>query len=141
MGVKFSRLSAVHIPELALPEDIERAITEMLLSETRDMCGTVSLVASRFNTWSKPFKFRTVIVRQRKSWMKRISRVLLPNAHFIRVLAVDLPSERGQLPEKESFHIQRLLDASTHVSHLAVVWHIWAHLPRECGALQLESLY
>jgi hypothetical protein len=33
------------------PDDIERAIHEALLNDTKDMCYTMSLVASRFYAW------------------------------------------------------------------------------------------
>jgi hypothetical protein len=34
-----------------IPEDIERTITDVLLNDARDMCCTMSLVASRFHAW------------------------------------------------------------------------------------------
>lgn len=90
---------------------------------------------------TKPTTFRTVIVRRNDNWTKRISELLLPNASFIRTLAIDLPLTRGHLSDEELSHLRRLLEASERVTHLAVVWNIWAHFPRECGALKLESLY
>jgi hypothetical protein len=41
---------AAPIPK-PFPEDIERTITGVLLNDARDMCGTMSLVASRFHAW------------------------------------------------------------------------------------------
>ncbi|KAJ6562765.1 hypothetical protein DFH09DRAFT_489463 [Mycena vulgaris] len=132
---------AAIIPASTFPEDIERAITDVLLDDARDMRGTMSLVASRFHVWTKPITFRTAVVRQHKDWTKRISDLLLPNASFIRVLAINLPGTGGKLSEEELSHIQRLLEASDGVNHLAVGWYIWAHFRRECGSLQLRSLY
>ncbi|KAJ7477446.1 hypothetical protein FB451DRAFT_1172998 [Mycena latifolia] len=133
--------------EAVFPEDIERAINEVLLNDTREMCGTMSLVASRFRTWAKPIAFRTVSVRRHNNWTQRIGDCLLSNASFIRILVLDLDLPftegrgRGQLPEEELSLIRRLLEASGRVRHLAVTWNIWAHLPRECGALRLSGLY
>ncbi|KAF8156353.1 hypothetical protein K438DRAFT_1777439 [Mycena galopus ATCC 62051] len=132
-------------PDPAFPEDIERAINEVLLSDTKDMCGAMSLVASRFYSWTKPVTFRTVIVRRANNWMQRISDCLLPNTSFIRILVLDMPFKqnggRGELPEEELSLIRQLLEACEGVRHLAVTWNIWAHLERECGALRLEGLY
>ncbi|KAJ7713853.1 hypothetical protein DFH07DRAFT_1016892 [Mycena maculata] len=130
----------------AFPEDVERAINEVLLNDTREMCSTMSLVASRFQAWTKPIMFHAVIVRPRRNWLQRISQSLLPNADLIHILVLDLPfTERGsrypRLSDKESSHIRRLLQASQRVRRLAVTWNIWAEFERECGALQLESLY
>ncbi|KAJ6601960.1 hypothetical protein DFH09DRAFT_1302141 [Mycena vulgaris] len=132
-------------PEPAFPEDIERVINEVLLDDTGDMCGTMSLVASRFHAWTKPVTFQTVIVRRHNNWMQRINDCLLSNASFIRILVLNLPSNegrrRGQLSGEELSLIRRLLEASGRVKHLAVTWNIWADLERECGALRLEGLY
>ncbi|KAJ7477654.1 hypothetical protein FB451DRAFT_1173199 [Mycena latifolia] len=104
-------------PDAFFPEDIERAINKVLLNDTREMCGTMSLVASRF---------RTCFIR-------------------ILVLDLDLPFTEGRgrshLPEEELLLIRRVLEASGRIRHLAVTWNIWAHLPRECGALWLSGLY
>ncbi|KAJ7108166.1 hypothetical protein C8R44DRAFT_744117 [Mycena epipterygia] len=132
--------------EPTFPEDIERTINEVLLNDARDMCGTMSLVASRFHTWTRPIMFHTVIIRRRGDWIQRISDCLLLNASFIRVLVLDLtstqlPRVRAQIPDEELSPIRLLLEASGRVGHLAVTWNIWAHLQRECGALRLESLY
>ncbi|KAJ6597031.1 hypothetical protein DFH09DRAFT_109596 [Mycena vulgaris] len=128
-------------PKPTFPEDIEQAINDVLLKDARDMCGTMSLVASRFHAWTKPITFRSVVVHRHNNWTTRISDLLLPNASFIRVLAIDLPFTRGQLSDEELSHIRRLLEASGRVRHLAVTWNIWAHFHLECGFLQLESLY
>ncbi|KAJ7109593.1 hypothetical protein C8R43DRAFT_1161708 [Mycena crocata] len=128
-------------PAPVFPEDIEQAIILVLLHDVREMCGIVSLVASRFYAWTKPVTFHTIVIRPRKDWAKRISELLLPNASLIRALAIDLPSTRDRLSEEELSHIQRLLDSSGGVRHLAVVWNIWIRFPRECGSLELESLY
>ncbi|KAF8188501.1 hypothetical protein K438DRAFT_1764257 [Mycena galopus ATCC 62051] len=116
-------------PDPAFPEDIERAINELLLSDTKDMCGAMSLVASRFYSWTKPVTFRTVIVRRANNWMQRTSDCLFPNASFIRILVLDMPFKQNGRRACEG------------VRHLAVTWNIWAHLERECGALRLEGLY
>ncbi|KAJ7751422.1 hypothetical protein B0H16DRAFT_830961 [Mycena metata] len=118
------------------PEDIERAIIQVLLDDARDMCGTMSLVASRFYGWTKPIMFRTVVVRRHNDWTKRIDDLLLPNASFIRCLAIP-----GQLSGAELSHVRRLLESARQVLHFAVTWSLWAQLQRECGALGLESLY
>ncbi|KAJ7144192.1 hypothetical protein C8R44DRAFT_916135 [Mycena epipterygia] len=132
-------------PQLTFPEDIERAINEVVLNDTRDMCGTMSLVASRFHTWTKPFIFHTVIIRRHDNWMQRISDCLLPHARFIRILVLDLPFTQGraraQLSSEELSLIRRLLEASGRAKYLAVTWNIWADLERECSALRLEGLY
>ncbi|KAJ7821759.1 hypothetical protein B0H14DRAFT_2830323 [Mycena olivaceomarginata] len=120
----------------AFPEDIERAINQVLLDDAPEMCATMSLVASRFYAWTKPITFRTVIVRRHSDWTKRINDILLPNASFIRCLAIP-----GQLSGAELSHVRQLLDSARQVLHLAVTWSLWAQLPRECGALSLESLY
>ncbi|KAJ7076989.1 hypothetical protein B0H15DRAFT_805368 [Mycena belliarum] len=127
-----------------LPEDIEREVTEVLLNEATDMCGAMSLVAPRFNTWTKPVKFGTIVVREHNDWKTRLSEVLLPNARFIQRLAVMVECNRpdgSHLPDADLAQIKRLLEASIQVKHLAVVWSIWARLPRECGKMHLESLY
>ncbi|KAJ7479615.1 hypothetical protein FB451DRAFT_1239406 [Mycena latifolia] len=132
--------AAIPSPKLAFPEDVERAITDALLHDVRDMCGTMSLVASRFHAWTKPHLFRIVVVRRHESWTKRVSELLLPNARFIRALALDLRLVRGALSDEEAAHVQQLLEAAEGVRHLAVPWSIWARHPRECGRLPLESL-
>ncbi|KAJ6602078.1 hypothetical protein DFH09DRAFT_1302239 [Mycena vulgaris] len=80
-----------------------------------------------------------------KEYDTRINNCLLPNASFIRILVLNLPSNEGrrqaQLSGKELSLIWRLLGASGRVRHLAVTWNIWADLERECGALRLEGLY
>jgi hypothetical protein len=74
--------------------------------------------------------------------LKRISDILLPNASFIRVLAIDLPLSEGKLTDDELSPIRRLLLESTErLRHLAVVWHLWTHFHPECGYLHLQSLY
>ncbi|KAJ7480901.1 hypothetical protein FB451DRAFT_1238714 [Mycena latifolia] len=128
-------------PTPTFPEDIERAINEEVLNNYRDMCGTVSLVASRFREWTKPVTFHTVVLRPHNNWMERIRDVFLPNASFIRCLAITVRQIQGPLSDEELTYVRRLLEASNHVKHFAVVWSIWAHHHRECGALQLESLY
>ncbi|KAJ7656799.1 hypothetical protein DFH06DRAFT_1473420, partial [Mycena polygramma] len=74
------------------PEDLERTITEVLLNDAADMCGTMSLLASRFHAWAIPFAFHTVVIHQRDDWMQRISECFLPNANTIHVLVLHLPS-------------------------------------------------
>ncbi|KAJ7268437.1 hypothetical protein C8J57DRAFT_1717189 [Mycena rebaudengoi] len=127
------------------PEDLERVITEVLLSDARDMCSTMSLLASRFYSWTTPFRFHTVVVHRRKNWMRRIRDCVLPRARFIRILVLNLPfregRRRGQCPDEALALIRCLLDASRSISHLAVTWNIWSDLQIECGALRLESLY
>ncbi|KAJ7101491.1 hypothetical protein B0H15DRAFT_796273 [Mycena belliarum] len=133
------------LPQPAFPEDIERTINEVLLRDTRAMCGTMSLVASRFNIWTKPIAFHTVMVHRRNNWMERIIDWLLPNAAFVRILVLDMPSsqadERIPLPAEELSLIRRLLQASEHVAHLAVTWNIWSDLQNECCTLRIEGLY
>ncbi|KAF8217687.1 hypothetical protein K438DRAFT_1795490 [Mycena galopus ATCC 62051] len=132
----------VAAPKPIFPEDVERTINNALLSDDRDMCGTMALVSSRFYTWTKAIIFRTVVVRRHNSdWTKRISHFLLPNANLIHTLALDLPYILGEISTEELSLIRALLAASDRVRHLAVTWKIWAQLHRECGALQLESLY
>ncbi|KAJ7603621.1 hypothetical protein DFH06DRAFT_1256344 [Mycena polygramma] len=131
-------------PQPAFPEDIERHINEVLLKRTPNMCGIMSLVTSRFNTWTKPIAFHTVVIRPQHKWMQRIRDSLLPNASFIRILVLDLPFTQDQTriqPSEEFSFIRRLLEVSGRVKHLAVTWNIWTLLKRECGALRLESLY
>ncbi|KAJ7670230.1 hypothetical protein B0H17DRAFT_1086127 [Mycena rosella] len=139
MAARFDVAATMPGPPPRFPEDIERAINDALLHDARDMCGTMSLVASRFYAWTKPITFRTVVVRRHDDWTKRISNLLLPNAGFIRALAIDLPSPR--LSDDELSHIRQLLEASQRVRHLAVGWNVWARFYPECGSLQLESLY
>ncbi|KAJ7172175.1 hypothetical protein C8R46DRAFT_1085020 [Mycena filopes] len=132
--------------EPVLTEDMERTVNEVLLKETRGMCGVMSLVASRFYTWTKPITFHTVIVRPRKNWVQRINDCLLPNAHLIHVLVLDLPNivgkeTRARFSDEEVAAIARLLRAAERVKHLVVTWNIWAHLEHECGAIPVESLY
>ncbi|KAK7059740.1 hypothetical protein R3P38DRAFT_968437 [Favolaschia claudopus] len=124
-----------------LPEDVERAITDTLLNENQDMCGTMALVAPRFHAWTKPFVFRTVVVRRRDDWTKRVNVLLLPNAIHIRTLALDLPLSQRTLSDEEQSLIRALLQASIHVKNLATTWHIWARLAHGCRALQLSTLY
>ncbi|KAJ7174466.1 hypothetical protein C8R46DRAFT_1252014 [Mycena filopes] len=127
------------------PEDLERQICEVLLNDTRDMRGVMSLVASRFNIWTKPIKFHTVVVRRHNDWMQRLDDCILPNAGLIRALVLDLSfskdDRRCLFSNEELSSIRRLLGASEGVTHLAVTWNIWAYLERECGALRLQSLY
>ncbi|KAJ7221110.1 hypothetical protein C8J57DRAFT_1254119 [Mycena rebaudengoi] len=115
-----SPAAAVHP---AFPEDLERVITEVLLNDTRDMCGTMSLVASRFHSWTTPFRFHTVAVRVRKICMRRLRHWVLPNAQFTQILVLDLPFKegprRGQWPDKMLACSRRLLVASGSVRHLA----------------------
>ncbi|KAJ7076996.1 hypothetical protein B0H15DRAFT_571402 [Mycena belliarum] len=127
-----------------LPEDIEREVTEVLLSEAKDMCRTMSLVASRFNAWTKPVMFGTIVLREHDNWTTHLSEVLLPNTRFIQRLAVMVEynrSDGSHLPDADLAQIKRLLEASIQVKHLAVTWSIWARLPQECGNMHLESLY
>ncbi|KAJ7165962.1 hypothetical protein C8R46DRAFT_1192453 [Mycena filopes] len=144
------------------PEDLEREICEILLDDVREMGGTISLVASRFNAWTKPIKFHTVVVRRHDNWMQRMNECLLPNSAFIRVLVLDLPFNRRValdpmkwsdvrrfnkdrarcvFSDEELTSIRRLLSAAANVRHLAVTWNIWAYLEEECGTLRLQSLY
>ncbi|KAJ7831342.1 hypothetical protein B0H14DRAFT_2805091 [Mycena olivaceomarginata] len=125
----------------AFPEDIERAISEVLLEDTREMCSTMSLVALRFHTWTKPVRFRTVVVHRHENWMKRVENLFFPNAHYIRVLAVNLPLSGGVLSAEEFSCMRTLLEASQGVRHLAIVWHLWTPFARLCGSRPLESLY
>ncbi|KAJ7101518.1 hypothetical protein B0H15DRAFT_796293 [Mycena belliarum] len=105
----------------------------------------MSLVASRFNIWTKPIALHTVRVRQRDNWMEWIRHCLLPNAGFMRILVLDMWSsktwDRVPLPNEELALIQKLLKASEHVAHFAVTWNIWSDLQHECSVLQIESLY
>ncbi|KAJ7100966.1 hypothetical protein B0H15DRAFT_927522 [Mycena belliarum] len=131
--------------EPVFPADIERFINEILVDGWPEMCGTMSLVAARFQSWTKPFRFRTVIVRRSNNWTQRINSWLLPNADFIRTLVLDLPLKqagyRSEVPAAELAILRALLEAAGGVRHLAVTWSIWDHLQLECGALQLRSLY
>ncbi|KAJ6587964.1 hypothetical protein B0H19DRAFT_1097577 [Mycena capillaripes] len=132
-------------PQPIFPEDIERAINEVLLNDTGDMCGTMSLVASRFHIWNKPIMFHTIFVHRHNNWMKRIGDYLMPNASFIRILVLSLPLTRGpaRLPSsaEELSLIRKLLEASGGIRHLAVTWNLWAQLACECGVQRIESLY
>ncbi|KAJ7758462.1 hypothetical protein DFH07DRAFT_772471 [Mycena maculata] len=126
-------MAAAATPQPTFPQDIERAINEVLLSDTRDMCSTMSLVALRFSVcWDY-------------DWMRRIQDCFLPNAGLIRILVLDLAFSqrfvRSQLTEDQFSLVRQLLEASERVRHLAVTWNIWAHLQRKCGALRLQSLY
>ncbi|KAJ7438945.1 hypothetical protein B0H11DRAFT_1934902 [Mycena galericulata] len=140
-----SNLAKLYDMAATLPEDIERVINEVLLNDTRDMCGTMSLVASRFHAWTKPIMFHTVIIRRQNNWMQQISDCLLPNASLMRILVLNLPFTQGrarvQPPGEELSFIRQLLEAAGQVRHLAVTWNIWALLQRECGALRIENLY
>ncbi|KAJ7635454.1 hypothetical protein DFH06DRAFT_1336484 [Mycena polygramma] len=110
----------------AFPEDIERHITELLLDNVGDMWRVMSCVAFRFRVWTKPTMFRTLFLR---------------NANFIQILAIDLPSTRGNLSDAGLTQISQLLQASEGVRHLAVSWHIWEHFASECGRLKIGSVY
>ncbi|KAJ6517443.1 hypothetical protein C8R47DRAFT_1087296 [Mycena vitilis] len=129
------------------PEDLERAINEIVLSDSKEMCGTLSLVAPRFHAWNKPLAFHTVVIRRRDDWMRRISECFLPNASAIRILVLYLPFEnddgklQGRLQPEEFLLMRRLLEVARGVLHLAVTWPIWAKLHPQCGALSLKSLY
>ena len=85
---------------------------------------------------TKPITFRTVIVSPHNDRTQRINDLLIPNASFIRCLVIQGPLSDAELP-----HVRRLLESARQVLHLAVTWSLWAQLPRECGALALESLY
>ncbi|KAJ7657318.1 kinase-like domain-containing protein [Mycena polygramma] len=140
-------------PHPTFPEDIERTINEVVLNDTRRMCGTMKLVASRFETWTKPIMFHTAVVRRRDNWMQRVEECLLPNGSLIRILVLDLglrgsegyycqdPLHRKKSSEKELSLLRRLLEACGQVNHLAVTWNVWDQLQGECGALRLKSLY
>ncbi|KAJ6571239.1 hypothetical protein B0H19DRAFT_658519 [Mycena capillaripes] len=128
-------------PPPTFPEDVERIITEALLENATNMSGTMALVAPRFRVWCKPTIFSTVVVRRRDNWMERIGGLFLPNASFIRVLAIDLPGTRNLLSPEELSRIRRFLHAAKRVLHLAVVWHIWEQFGADWGVLQLRSLY
>ncbi|KAJ7166566.1 hypothetical protein C8R43DRAFT_1104095 [Mycena crocata] len=128
------------IPQPSLPEDVERAINDMLLNDAQEMRGSMSLVAARFHAWTKPHTFRTVVVRQHDNWTKRIRDLLLPNAHFIRVLALNLPLREG-ISDEDLCLIRRLVQAADRTVHLAITWNLWADFQVECGRLQLQSLY
>ncbi|KAJ7655985.1 hypothetical protein DFH06DRAFT_474550 [Mycena polygramma] len=127
--------------EPTFPEDIERVITETLLDDAEYMSATMSLVGVRFYVWTKPKKLRTVILRRHDNFVEQIFEHLLPNARFIRVLAVNLLLKEGELSDTEVSHIQQLLRTALNVNHLAISWHLWARLEHECGALRLQSIY
>ncbi|KAJ7174461.1 hypothetical protein C8R46DRAFT_1031124 [Mycena filopes] len=126
------------------PEDLEREICERLLDDARDMRGAMSLVAWRFNVWTKPIKFHTVVIRGHDNWTQRLDDCILPNAGLIRALVLNLPrsekSARCSFSDEELSSLRRLLRALEGVRHLAVTWNIWAYLEPECGALRLQSL-
>ncbi|KAJ7459353.1 hypothetical protein FB451DRAFT_1563719 [Mycena latifolia] len=121
-------------------EDIERTITEEVLDDSRYARHDVprGFTISCVSGWQDETEH--ILVHRRNDWVKRISDIFLPNAAFIRVLVLHLHLIRGPLSEEELPYVRRLLEASDHVGHLAVVWSI-SRLHRECGALQLESLY
>ncbi|KAJ7611767.1 hypothetical protein FB45DRAFT_1037406 [Roridomyces roridus] len=126
------------------PQDVERLINETLLDDSRVMCSSMALVASRFYAWTKQLRGRTVVVRRRDGydWMQRITEYLLPNASLARTLAINLPfTSEGPMPETELAYIRNLLQASRGVVSLAVTWNIWARLSSECGSLPLGNLY
>ncbi|KAJ7165907.1 hypothetical protein C8R46DRAFT_1351404 [Mycena filopes] len=114
-------------------EDLEREICERLLDDARDMRGVMSLVAPRFNVWTKPIKFHTVVIRGHDSWMQRLNDYILPNAGLIRALVLNLPRikdrARCSFSDEELSSIRQLLGASK-----------GAYLGPECGALPLRSL-
>ncbi|KAJ7075290.1 hypothetical protein B0H15DRAFT_867287 [Mycena belliarum] len=120
----------------AFPEDIERIINDMLLSDAREMSGTMSLVAPRFHAWTRPATYRTIVIRRCDDWIHCVKEFLLPNAGLIRCLAIPLT-----LSDEEHDPIRALLNATHGVEHLAVSWTLWTQLPKECGALRLASLY
>ncbi|KAJ6517318.1 hypothetical protein C8R47DRAFT_1063006 [Mycena vitilis] len=127
-----------------LPEDLERLINEVVLKDSRDMCATMSLVASRFYFWTKPFQIHTVVIHQRDDWIQRVSDYFLPNASAIRTLVLNLPYKHiytREIPANELSLLRGLLEASGGVRHLAVTWNIWAELSTQSGALHVESLY
>ncbi|KAJ7841263.1 hypothetical protein B0H13DRAFT_2099952 [Mycena leptocephala] len=72
------------------------------------------------NPRTKPIIFRTVLVRWTNNWTQRITDLLLPNAHFIRTLALDLPLARGSLSDSDLAHLRRLVEAAHSVQHLAL---------------------
>ncbi|KAJ7178283.1 hypothetical protein C8R46DRAFT_1188296 [Mycena filopes] len=130
------------------PDDIERAINQDVLDGNPDMWATMSAVASRFHTWTKPTTFSTVIISKRSDLTERIESYLLPNARFIRVLVIDTffadfgeLEARTQVLPAELKSMSDLLDASIRVRHLCVTWNIWTELRPKFGALRLESLY
>ncbi|KAJ7108192.1 hypothetical protein C8R44DRAFT_744138 [Mycena epipterygia] len=126
-------------PQPGFPDTIERTITSVRLHDSRDLCGTISLMAARFHAWTKPIAFHLGRRHENDNgWTQRINDLLLPNAHFTRVVALNL---RDPLSDAELSHIQRLLEASKHVKHLAMGWNLWVHFPLECGSLHLESIY
>ncbi|KAJ7101513.1 hypothetical protein B0H15DRAFT_796288 [Mycena belliarum] len=97
----------------------------------------MSLVASRFNIWTKPIALHTVMVHRRDNWMERVRHCLLPNAGFMRILVLDMRTSeiwhRVPLPSEELALIRKLLEASEHIAHLAVTWNIWSDLQHDCG--------
>ncbi|KAJ7657313.1 hypothetical protein DFH06DRAFT_1328128 [Mycena polygramma] len=145
-----ARRSLAASPQPTFPEDIERAVNEVLLSDTREMCRTMRLVASRFETWTRPVMFHTAVVHRHNDWMQRVRESLLPNGSLIRILVLDLalgdfdalmgrPGEKSS--EEELSLLRRLLSACGQVNHIAVTWNIWSQLQSECGALPFQSLY
>ncbi|KAH8824629.1 hypothetical protein DL96DRAFT_1818313 [Flagelloscypha sp. PMI_526] len=128
-------------PNSILPEDIEEEINAILLHNVPSMSGTMSLVASRFHTWSKPVQFHTIVIRRQKGWTSRVQE-LVHFAPFIRVLAFNLFNVHGDLNEEDIDAVRLLISACTEtVKHLALTWMIWSGCQSEINRLHLKSLY
>ncbi|KAJ7617300.1 hypothetical protein FB45DRAFT_933847 [Roridomyces roridus] len=133
-------------PTPMFPEDIERLIHQTLLHDSQEMRGVMALVAARFHLWTKPFIYRTVVIRRRDDdvdWMQRTVDFLLPNAGLIRTLALDLPFSGRQGPsfEEELTHIRKLLRSASRIVSLAATWNMWSRLSIEIGSLELQNIY
>ncbi|KAJ7608716.1 hypothetical protein FB45DRAFT_1128459 [Roridomyces roridus] len=124
--------------EPIFPEDVERLIHEAVMNNSREMRGTMALVASKFHAWTKPFLYHTVVILSKDNWPQRVHEFLIPNASFIRTLALSAPLAEFQ---DEISHIHALVEAALGVRSLAVPWRIWARLHREFGFLQLKNIY
>jgi hypothetical protein len=85
-------------PKPAFPEDIERAINDALLNDARDMCGTMSLVASRFYAWcvTKAFSSDTS-----NDPGKQDETLHFPNCHRPQAQELDEANQRSFAPERQ----------------------------------------
>ncbi|KAH8822386.1 hypothetical protein DL96DRAFT_1714709 [Flagelloscypha sp. PMI_526] len=123
------------------PNDLEREINAILLHDAPSMSGTMSLVARRFHTWTKPIQFHTMVIQRRGAWTNRVQE-LVRFAPFIRVLAFNFFKAQGKLNEEEVKAIRLLILACTEtVKHLASTWTVWFHCQNEIGRIHLESLF
>jgi hypothetical protein len=151
-------------PQPTLPEDLERAINEEVLIDTRDMCSTMSLVASRFHIWCVRITVSLRSLYNTAYGQDKTDSISTPSSLAGRLTGCS-ESAAAYCRTRASFAYWSLICLSGKVMsgvgsqqkscqsfgnssklpeggiHLAVTWNIWAYLERQCGALRLEALY